>query len=120
MYALPEMDFYDYEEKDFDTIIESDISFTGQIRFKKPLMIRGTGGGEIVSNSDLVLDRGSSVSSNIGSDRVLVRGRVEGNIDAERIAIVTATGTVLGNITSRQIVLEPGNSMTGFCRKAAP
>jgi cytoskeletal protein CcmA (bactofilin family) len=120
MHELKEMDFLDFEEKDFDTILERDIRFTGQIRHKKPLMIRGQVSGKIVSPSDLVLDRDSSVQADIEADRVIVRGDCRGNIAGERIVIVTPTGTVMGNITSRQIVLEPGNSMTGYCQKITP
>jgi cytoskeletal protein CcmA (bactofilin family) len=111
------MDFLDFEEKDFDTIIGDDITFKGRIRFKKPLMIRGTVSGTVETDSDLVLDKSSAVTSDITADRVLVRGTVQGNINSERIVVVTSTGDVKGNIRSRQIVLEPGNSFTGYCEK---
>jgi cytoskeletal protein CcmA (bactofilin family) len=113
------MDFLDFEEKDFDTIIGKDISFKGHIRFKKPLMIRGKVSGTVETDSDLVLDNGSAVASDITADRVLVRGTVQGNINSERIVVVTSSGDVKGNIRSRQIVLEPGNSFTGYCEKVA-
>ena len=119
MHELREMDFLDFEEKDFDTIIAKDITFKGHIRFKKPLMIRGTVSGTMETESDLVLDTASSVVSDISADRVLVRGTLQGNIKSERIVVVTSTGDVKGNITSRQIVLEPGNSFTGYIEKVS-
>jgi cytoskeletal protein CcmA (bactofilin family) len=119
MRELKEMDFLDFGDKDFDTIMAKDITFKGSIRFKKPLMIRGTVSGTVETDSDLVLDQGSSVASDIIADRVLVRGTMQGNIDSDRIVVVTSTGDLKGNIKSRQIVLEPGNSFTGYIEKVA-
>jgi cytoskeletal protein CcmA (bactofilin family) len=119
MHGLTEMDLLDFEEKDFDTIIGKDIVFKGRIRFKKPLMIRGKVSGTVETESDLVLDKGSSVASDIVADRVLVRGTVQGNINSDRIIVVTSSGDVKGNIRSHQIVLEPGNSFTGYCEKVS-
>jgi len=35
------------EDADFDTILSSDIDFTGTLRFEKPFLIRGKVSGEI-------------------------------------------------------------------------
>jgi cytoskeletal protein CcmA (bactofilin family) len=117
MHELKEMDFLDFEEKDFDTILEGDIRFTGQIRHKKPLMVRGQVSGQIETPSDLVLDTPSVVTSDIAADRVLVRGTAKGNITGERMVIVSSSGSLRGNIKSRQIVLEPGNDFSGHVEK---
>ena len=115
MFDVKDIDLYDLEDEDFDTIMAPDISFKGSIRFTKPFMIRGRMSGIIETSSDLVIDANASVLSDISADRVLVRGIVEGNISAKRLIIVTAAGSVTGNITSRQVVLEPGSSFTGNC-----
>ncbi|MDR3283823.1 MAG: polymer-forming cytoskeletal protein [Treponema sp.] len=115
MFDMNEMDICDFEEDDFDTIMAPDISFRGTIRFRKPFMIRGKVSGSIDAKSDLVIDTGALVFSDIGADRVVVRGNVKGNIDGRRIVVVTATGDVSGNITARQVVLEPGSTFSGRC-----
>nr|MCR5288513.1 polymer-forming cytoskeletal protein [Treponema sp.] len=47
--------------------------------------------------------------------RVLVRGKVNGNIEGSHLVFVTQTGDVKGDITSAQLVLEPGSSFSGQC-----
>lgn len=107
--------FLELEEEDFDTILASDITFSGTIKFSKPFMIRGTVTGLIEATSDLVIDTNAAVYADIIADRVLVRGKVEGNIKAKSLVFVTVKGSVTGDISSAQVVLEPGSTFTGRC-----
>jgi cytoskeletal protein CcmA (bactofilin family) len=107
--------FLELEEEDFDTILANDITFSGTIRFSKPFMIKGTVTGLIEATSDLVIDTEAAVYADIFAERVLVRGKVEGNIKAKKLVFVTANGSVIGDISSAQVVLEPGSTFTGRC-----
>lgn len=115
MYDLKDSDFFDMDEDAFDTVVEDDISFTGNIKIKKPFLIRGKIKGHIESESDLVVDENSVVEADIIADRVLVKGRVKGNVRGNKLIFVSATGTLNGDITSQKIVLEPGSEFTGNC-----
>ena len=115
MFDVKDSDFFDVEEEDFDTILAPDITFRGTIRFKKPFMIRGTVTGSIDATSDLVVDTNGLVTAGIKATRVLVRGKVEGDITADDIVFVTSSGSVNGDIISKEVVLEPGAHFTGKC-----
>ena len=115
MFDAKDSDFFDVEEEDFDTILATDINFRGTIRFKKPFMIRGIVNGTIDATSDLVVDTDAVVVAQISAERVLVRGKIEGNITAKNVVFVTATGSVDGDIVSKQVVLEPGSHFSGKC-----
>ena len=115
MYDIKDSKGFDTDEEDFDTVMASDISFTGNIRFTKPFMIKGKMNGIIEATSDLLIDTDAVVNADISTDRVLVRGKVTGNINGRKLVYVTSTGTVKGDITSAQVVLEPGSTFTGKC-----
>ncbi|MBP3710727.1 MAG: polymer-forming cytoskeletal protein [Treponema sp.] len=115
MFDVKDTDIFDLEEEAFDTVVETDILFTGSIRFAKPFMIRGKVKGSIDATSDLVIDSGAVVDADIKANRVLVRGSVKGNITAKKIVFVTASGSLDGDIISEQVVLEPGSTFTGRC-----
>ena len=118
MFDSKEVDLFDLEEDDFDTVLADDIVFTGNIKFTKPFMIRGKVFGSISATSDLVIDGGASVQLNddgIVADRILVRGNVDGNITAKKLVFVASTGVVKGDIVAGQVVLEPGSMFTGRC-----
>ena len=115
MFDVKDTDFFDLEDEAFDTIIEDDISFSGNIKIKKPFMIRGKVSGTIQSTSDLVVDSNAVVEADISARRVLIRGKVKGNVTSEKLIFVTSTGSLDGDITTAKVVLEPGCNFTGKC-----
>lgn len=115
MYDLKDSDFFDMDADAFDTVIEDDISFTGNVKVKQPFFIRGKIKGYIESESDVVVDDIAIIEADIVADRVLVKGRVKGNVRGNQLVFVAASGTVIGDITSHKVVLEPGSEFTGKC-----
>ena len=115
MYDNKGCDLLDYDESDFNTVIASDISFSGKIRFTKPFMIKGKVNGFIEASSDLLIDTDAEVNADISTDRVLVRGKVKGNVSGKELVYVASTGSVIGDISSEQVVLEPGSEFSGKC-----
>jgi len=106
---------FELEEEDFDTVLASDISFKGEIRFARPFMIKGKVKGLIEATSDLVIDTDAKVVADISAERILVRGTLEGNIKGKKFVFVTSTGSVTGDISAAEIALEPGCSFSGKC-----
>ena len=115
MADVKEIEQFDTDEDDFDTVMAEDINFSGSIFFEKPFMIKGSVDGSIDSKSDLLIDATAFVRANITTDRVYIRGKVEGNIDAKRLIYVSSTGSVTGDISAAQVVLEPGSAFSGKC-----
>lgn len=115
MFDVKDTDFFDLEDEAFDTIVEKDISFSGNIKIKKTFMIRGNVTGSIQSTSDLVIDSNAVVNADITARRVLIRGKVKGNVVGDKLIFVTASGSLDGDITTAKVVLEPGCVFTGKC-----
>ena len=110
-----DLDFIEVEKDNFDTILAPDITFTGKIKFSKPFMIKGKVFGSIESTGDLVIVENAVVKADITARRVLVKGDLEGNVNAEKFVYVSAEGSVLGDLTAPQVILEPGSHFTGKC-----
>ena len=115
MFDVKDTDFFDLEDEAFDTIVENDITFVGNIKIEKTFMIRGQVTGNIDSLSDLVIDSNAIVNADISADRVLVKGQVKGNINAKSLIFVTSSGVLDGDITTKKVVLEPGCKFSGKC-----
>ena len=61
------------------------------------------------------IDSNAIVEADINASRVLVRGKVKGNVYGEKLIFVTSTGSLDGDITTQKVVLEPGSEFTGKC-----
>jgi len=103
------------EDEDFDTILSSDIDFSGTLNFEKPFLIRGKVSGEIMARGILVVDEEAVVEANIRASRVIIRGTVKGNVTATDKVEVTITGKLTGNVTAPEIFMETGCAFNGRC-----
>jgi cytoskeletal protein CcmA (bactofilin family) len=103
------------EDEDFDTILSADIDFSGTLNFEKPFLIRGRLSGKIDARSLLVIDEKAVVEANINASRVVIRGQVKGNVTAEEKVELALTGTLLGDVTAPEILMETGCVFNGLC-----
>jgi cytoskeletal protein CcmA (bactofilin family) len=107
-----------FEDGDFDTILSPDIDFSGTLHFDKPFLIRGKVSGEISSTGLLVIDEDAVVNANISAMRVLIRGKVKGDVTAVEKVEVALTGRLSGNVTAPEIFMETGCIFNGRCTMA--
>jgi cytoskeletal protein CcmA (bactofilin family) len=103
------------EDEDFDTILSSDIDFSGTLQFEKPFLIRGKVSGVIDAKGLLVVDEAAVVDANITASKVIIRGTVKGDVTAAEKVEVTITGKLTGNVTAPEIYMEAGCSFNGRC-----
>jgi cytoskeletal protein CcmA (bactofilin family) len=103
------------EDEEFDTILSSDIDFSGVLNFEKSFLIRGKVSGEISAWGFLVIDEEAVVEANIRASRVLIRGFVKGNVTATDKVEVTITGKLIGNVAAPEIFMETGCVFNGQC-----
>ncbi len=108
------------DEDQLDTVLSADVEFSGEMRFEKPLMIKGKVSGRIRSTSELYIDEAAVVQADIIADVVSVKGSVKGNISARRKVDLFACSAVDGDVTAPQITMEPGCRFNGACRMAMP
>ncbi|GHU84075.1 hypothetical protein FACS189473_0320 [Spirochaetia bacterium] len=106
------------EDEDFDTILSSDIDFSGTLNFEKPFLIRGKVSGLIDARGLLVIDETAVVEANINAPRVIIRGSVKGNVVAAEKVEITVTGKLVGNVTTPDIKMETGCVFNGRCNMA--
>ena len=52
---------------------------------------------------------------NNAKDRILIKGKVKGNVVAKSLVFVTSSGVLDGDITTKKVVLEPGCKFSGKC-----
>ena len=108
------------DETELDTILADDIDFSGELSFKKPLMIKGRFKGRINAFGDLYIGDAAQVEAQIAANVVSLKGSVKGNVTARSRVELFSTSRVDGDITSPDIIMESGSRFNGICSMAEP
>ena len=112
---MAEVNIKNVEEAEIDTILSEDIDFSGDLTFKKPLMIKGKFNGTIKSLSDLYIGKNAVIKAQIDANLVSIKGTIEGNINSDKRVELFSTSEITGDITSPSIVMESGAIVNGIC-----
>ena len=103
------------DDDSLDTILASDVNFSGTMSFKEPMMIRGKVSGAIISGSDLHIDEKAVVEADISAKNVTVKGVLKGNINASGRVELFASCRMDGDVNAAEVRMEPGCRFNGIC-----
>ncbi len=115
MRELREVRIDQIDENEVDTILAEDIDFSGVLSFQRPLMIKGRFQGEIKASSDLYIGEKAVVKAKIEADTVSSKGRIEGDVLAHARVEFFSTASMLGDLTTPDLVMESGCQYNGRC-----
>lgn len=94
-------------------VLTSDVEIKGNLKFSGELTFEGKLDGEIHTDGVLTLGDTAVINGNISAQSVVVRGKINGNINAkEKIEIKTKT-ELFGDIRATKLVIEEGVSFVG-------
>jgi hypothetical protein len=89
---------------------------TGEITFRDMVRVNGHIAGTVYSqNGTLIVGSGAAVDANVEVAIALIKGTVKGDIVARQRIEIGRGATVLGNIWTRSISVEPGATFDGIC-----
>ncbi len=103
------------DEEVEEKILDVDASMQGTIAFKDPvnLRINGSFEGKLDTKGNLTIGENAKVKANIQGDRVIVVGKVTGNIDATQSISIIAPAVIQGNITTPRLSITEGAILEG-------
>jgi cytoskeletal protein CcmA (bactofilin family) len=94
------------------TVIAAGTKLVGDLALSDNLHIDGTVDGAVKSDAEVSVGEQGVYEGDITASLVMISGRFTGTIEADRLEIV-ATGTVSGNVTVGQLVIESGAQFNG-------
>ena len=87
--------------------------FKGVLSFQGAVRVDGHLEGEIVGDDLLIVGEPGIIKAEVEVGRVVVSGRVEGNITARKRVELLAPGVVIGNIRTPALVIADGATFNG-------
>ncbi len=93
--------------------IDQGSEFSGKLSFKDTVRIDGRFEGEIKSENTLIVGETGVIAANITSETVVVSGEVNGDIEARTLLHLHKTARFMGNVKTRNLVIEEGASFNG-------
>lgn len=97
------------------TIIATGTTLTGELAPEGNVHIDGRIEGQIESANDVSIGADGSFEGEIRAHRMVVSGFARGRIECDSLEIVDK-GRVLGEVSSRSFVIEPGGQFVGESR----
>jgi cytoskeletal protein CcmA (bactofilin family) len=97
------------------TIISADIRITGNVTSEGEVQVDGTVDGD-VRGAKVSVGGTGHIAGAVTADRVLVRGKVHGQIRAQ-VVTLTRSSQVKGDVFHDTLSMEPGAKLEGHCRR---
>ena len=102
--------------ENLSTIIGKDSVFTGEMEVKGTLRIDGRIKGRIICDETVSIGATGEVEAEIDAKIVIVAGTVIGNIRTSEKIEMQAKAKVLGDVSTKNIVIEQGAIFHGSCQ----
>jgi len=93
--------------------LNADVEIKGNIKFSGELSFDGKLDGEIHTDGLLTLGESAVINGNINAQAVVVRGKVNGNINAKEKIDIKAKAELFGDIRATKLAIEEGVTFVG-------
>ncbi len=103
------------------TLLGRDTVIDGVLEFKETIRVDGRIKGKVVSgDGTLIIGEKAVIEADIKVKAAIIRGRVEGRIEAGRQIEIYAPARITGDICAPTISIDAGVIFNGNCSMATP
>ena len=102
------------------TVIGTDVVLKGNLKSAGDVVIAGVFEGDVACDGRVTIVAGATLIGAVGAAEVVLGGKVQGNSVATKSLTLMSTAEVRGNVTTPQIVIEPGATFVGRCTMPQP
>jgi cytoskeletal protein CcmA (bactofilin family) len=100
------------DNEQLESFIGSGTEFQGELNVKGTLRVDGRFDGE-VNAAWIILGETGLIKGEISAKKIIIAGKVEGNLRVQEIVEIKATGKVFGDIFTNKISMAEGAKVNG-------
>ncbi|MBC7332420.1 MAG: polymer-forming cytoskeletal protein [Synergistetes bacterium] len=108
------------EKERSETLVGDGTEIRGVMRADGAVRIDGLFEGEIYADGDVVVGEKGTVKATIVAKNILIAGKVEGNVEAKDRLELVATGRLIGDIKTPNLVIADGAIFIGKSEMVLP
>ncbi len=101
--------------KNVEAFLGQGSKVVGNLTFTGPVELDGYVEGEITSKARLEIGQAAVVNAKVNGTEIIVRGTINGDIEASERLSLLKPAKVVGNITSNNLSIEEGVIFEGTC-----
>jgi len=113
---------FETEQKQIN-IIGAGTSINGDINCSGDIRIDGSLVGSLFVQGKVVIGATGNIKGEVSCKSAEIEGKIEGKISVAELLSLKSTSSILGDIKTRKLAIEPGAFFTGNCNmnsSAAP
>ena len=97
--------------------IDKDLFIDGSIHSQKKMVVSGTVKGTIYGDQEIVVSESGHVNGRVEGNRILIAGKVNGDLLAHKRLEIFSTATIQGDMKapSGQILIQEGADLDAKC-----
>jgi len=103
----------------FDTLIGKKTSFEGTLTGEGTIRIDGMVKGDVKVEGDIYVGEDSHIIGNITGSTIIAGGKIEGNITAHEQLRLTSTGKIIGDISTKSLIIDENGVFEGTSKMTA-
>ena len=98
--------------------IDKDLYIEGSIHSQKKMVVSGTVSGSISGNQEIVVSETGHVRGRVEGNKILVAGKVDGDLFAHKRLEVISTATIQGEMKAPpgQMQIQEGANLDAKCK----
>jgi len=97
------------------THLSSSTIIEGDVRLENDIRIAGTIVGTINTKGALVVERTGKIKGELNVNSATIAGKIQGNIECDGLMTLESGSCFVGDIKTRQIVINEGAEFQGNC-----
>ena len=94
-------------------VLNSDVEIKGNLKFTGELLFEGKLEGEVNADGVLHLGEGGVINGNVTANTVIVRGKLNGNVNAKEKIEIKSKAELFGDIRAAKLAIEEGVTFVG-------
>lgn len=101
------------ELPEIHSVISRDIVVEGDIEAREAIRIEGTVKGSVHSTGEVRVENTAVVEAGIRAERIVIRGKVTGDVEAVGRLVIDGDGKLYGNCVASSIRIDEGAVFEG-------